>query len=66
MSGDVSDRKRLVAITVGNLSNDHIYLSGHHDFFPKECYGHSKKADGVGNKGVSVNSVLARVHETAI
>lgn len=41
MSGDVSDRKRLIAITPGNLRNDHLYISGHHDFFPAEVYGHS-------------------------
>lgn len=39
MSGDVSDRKRLISITGGNLRNGHIYLSGHHDFFPAESYG---------------------------
>ena len=48
MSGDVSDRKRLVSITRGNIANSHIYLSGHHDFFPKECYGRPKKHTGAG------------------
>lgn len=43
MSGDVSDRKRLVTITGGNLRNNHIYISGHHDFFGKECYGGSSQ-----------------------
>jgi hypothetical protein len=33
VSGDVSDRKRLVAITKGNIVHKHIYLSGHHDFW---------------------------------
>jgi hypothetical protein len=41
MSGDVSDRKRLISITQGNIDNRHIYISGHHDFFPKECHGQS-------------------------
>ena len=50
MSGDVSDRKRLVSITKGNLAHKHIYLSGPHDFFPKECYGESTRAKGVGRK----------------
>ncbi len=50
MSGDVSDRKRLVSLTKGNLGNNHIYLSGHHDFFPKDCYGKSNKKKGVGKK----------------
>jgi hypothetical protein len=48
MSGDVSKRKRLIAITGGNLRNDHIYFTGHHDFFPKECYGESSRKKGTG------------------
>ena len=48
MSGDVSDRKRLVSITNGNLANKHIYISGHHDFFPSECYGKSNAKSGTG------------------
>ena len=48
MSGDVSDRKRLITITAGNLRHHHIYISGHHDFFPKECYGGSNKKKGMG------------------
>jgi len=50
VSGDVSDRKRLVSITNGNLAHDHIYISGHHDFFPRECYGKSNKKSGTGQK----------------
>ena len=47
MSGDVSIRKRLIAITGGNLRNFHIYFSGHQDFFPKECVGGSNRKKGV-------------------
>jgi DNA (cytosine-5)-methyltransferase 1 len=50
MSGDVSDKKRLVALTKGNLSNNHLYISGHHDFFPKECYGSSNGSKGTGKE----------------
>jgi hypothetical protein len=50
MSGDVSDKKRLVALTIGNLSNNHIYISGHHDFFPKESYGNSNESNGIGKE----------------
>lgn len=53
MSGDVSDRKRLLAITSGNLKNHHIYISGHHDFFPPEVYGHS-----LGNRSTAKPLVL--------
>lgn len=37
MSGDVSNKKRLIAITEANLKekNSHIYISGHLDFFPE-------------------------------
>lgn len=49
MSGDVSDRKRLISITGGNLRNNHIYFSGHLDFFPEECYGGSSKDKGTGH-----------------
>lgn len=54
MSGDVSIRKRLIAITGGNLRNNHIYFSGHHDFFPEECYGASNKKKGTG-KALTLN-----------
>ena len=50
MSGDVSNRKRLISVTGGNVRNQHLCISGHHDFFPKECYGESSKADGFGVK----------------
>ena len=50
MSGDVSDRKRLVSITKGNLAHKHVYLSGHNNFFPKQCYGESTKSKGVGRE----------------
>ena len=48
MSGDVSDRKRLIAVTDGNIEHKHIYLSGHHDFFPKESYGASNGKERLG------------------
>lgn len=50
MSGDVSDRKRLISVTKGNLTHKHVYLSGHHDFFPDECYGKSTKTKGLGTE----------------
>ena len=48
MSGDVSDRKRLVSITGPNLKHNHIYFSGHQDFFPHDCHGGSSKEKGIG------------------
>lgn len=52
MSGDVSDKKRLVSITEANLkkNNKHIYISGHHDFFPNECYGESNSKKRLGKE----------------
>ncbi len=49
MSGNVGNKKRLIAITEANLKekNSHIYISGHHDFFPDECYGQSSKEKGI-------------------
>ncbi len=43
MSGTVADKKRLFRITAGNLRNNYIYINGHHDFFPKSCFGPSKR-----------------------
>lgn len=50
MSGDVSDRKRLISVRGSNQRNGHLYISGHHDFFPQECYGASKKKNGAGTE----------------
>ena len=43
MSGRVGDRRRLIRITAGNLRHNHIYITGHHDFFPPECIGAATK-----------------------
>jgi DNA (cytosine-5)-methyltransferase 1 len=48
MSGDVSDKKRLISVTQGNINHSHIYISGHHDFFPKESYGPPDSSNGTG------------------
>lgn len=39
MSGTVADRKRLLRVTAGNLRQNHIYINGHYDFFPKDALG---------------------------
>jgi hypothetical protein len=66
MSGDVSDRKRLISITGGNLRNNHLYISGHHDFFPDECYGPSTAKKGTGREVKLVVEGLANPVETDI
>jgi DNA (cytosine-5)-methyltransferase 1 len=49
MSGTVAERKRLVRVTAGNIRNSHIYITGHHDFFPSDCLGDSRRnGDGTG------------------
>lgn len=49
MSGDVSDRKRLLAVTAGNLEHQHTYFTGHQDFFAPECVGGSNRKKGLGH-----------------
>jgi hypothetical protein len=66
MSGDVSDRKRLISITGGNLRNKHLYISGHHDFFPDQCYGESSATKGTGHQLKLVVEGLPKPVETDI
>lgn len=44
MSVDVSDNKRLVSVTGGNLRNEHLYISRHYDFFPPDCVGGPRRS----------------------
>lgn len=39
MSGRVGHRKRLIWVNAANLRAKHLYLTGHVDFFPADCYG---------------------------
>lgn len=39
MSGRVGHRKRLICVKAANLRANHLYLTGHADFFPADCYG---------------------------
>jgi len=39
MSGRVGHRKRLICVNAANLRAYHLYLTGHTDFFPADCYG---------------------------
>lgn len=66
MSGQVSNSKRFVSITGGNLRNQHLYISGCHDFFPKECYGESSARKGTGRKLTLLVDGLAKPVETDI
>lgn len=39
MSGRVGHRKRLICVNAANLRANHLYLTGHGDFFPADCNG---------------------------
>ncbi len=43
MSGRVGHRKRLICVNAANLRANHLYLTGHADFFPADCYGSASK-----------------------
>lgn len=49
MSGRVGHRKRLICVNAANLRANHLYLTGHADFFPADCYG-SPTASGTPGK----------------
>lgn len=48
MSGRAGHRKRLICVNAANLRANHLYLTGHADFFPADCYGGSSESDGTG------------------
>lgn len=48
MSGRVGHRKRLICVNAGNLRANHLYLTGHADFFPADCYRASSEKGGTG------------------
>lgn len=48
MSGRAGHRKRLICVNAANLRANHLYLTGHADFFPADCYGASTAADSLG------------------
>ncbi|OHB66206.1 MAG: hypothetical protein A2Y76_10310, partial [Planctomycetes bacterium RBG_13_60_9] len=66
MNRSVQNRKRLITITEGNLRNHHLYITGHHDFFPEECYGQSSIKKGAGRELTLVVEGLPNTVETDI
>lgn len=54
MSGAVADRKRLIKITAGNIRNSHIYITGHNDFFPADCFGDANLSTGKQGRPVRI------------
>lgn len=41
----MTDRKRLLQVTEGNLRQSHFYITRHLDFFPKSAFGGSKRGN---------------------
>jgi DNA (cytosine-5)-methyltransferase 1 len=46
MSVEVANERRILRVTAGNLRNSHVYVNGHYDFFPTDCFGPPRKANG--------------------
>lgn len=47
MDHGVTDKwKRVLEVTPGNIRNSHLYVTGHHDFFPEDCIGPSRSSKG--------------------
>jgi hypothetical protein len=57
---------RLISVTEGNLRNHHLYITGHHDFFPEECYGPSDARKGIRRKLTLLVEGLPSAVETDI
>ena len=49
MSGQMGHRKRLVCVNAANIRESHLYLTGHNDFFPADCFGPASEKAGTGN-----------------
>jgi hypothetical protein len=54
LSGAIADKKRLLRVTAGNLRQNHLYVHGHYDFFPKNCIGPSRKSKNNNNSEIEI------------
>ena len=63
---EINMTRRLIPLTPGNLRNNHVYITQHHDFFPKECYGEAKAGKGTGKKLKLIVDGLPEAVETDI
>lgn len=48
MSGRAGQRKRLISVTPANIRESHLYITGHADLFPADCYGAPSERAGSG------------------
>lgn len=63
MSGRAGHRKRLICVNAANLRANHLYLTGHTDFFPADCYGASTKSGRMGKLlRLDVDGLAEAVH----
>ena len=49
-----NDKKRLLTVTAGNLRQRHLYITGHHDFFPPDCFGPARKPANGGSELIEI------------
>lgn len=61
MSESAQNQTRLLRVTAGNVQHDHLYVTGHYDFFPPDAVGGSKR-NGNGHAGIEI--VLEGLDET--
>ena len=46
MSGSAGHRKRLVCVNSANIRESHLFLTGHTDLFPADCFSPSTAGTG--------------------
>ena len=59
MSQATADQIRLLRVTAGNLRQNHLYVNGHYDFFPRDAVGGNKR-----NGHAVIEIVLDGMNET--
>lgn len=64
MSVAVDKQRRLIRVTAGNLRQNHICITGNHDFFPADAVGAAQKRRNGGGKGVPIRIDLAALNKT--
>lgn len=64
MSVAVTDKKRLIRVTAGNIRQSHIYVSGNHDFFPPDAIGASRKRLNGNGKGLPITIDLSGLNRS--
>lgn len=66
MSGRAGHKKRLICVNAANIRESHLYLTGHTDFFPADCFGPASSRQGTGKLLVLRVDGLPDVVETDI